>query len=178
MDKDPKGRGSDPLSFGDLNLNDIVILYGWGHRWGGIWREPKGKGDGSRRDGILLFDFLQVEILFCLNEEEEDLKKDGVENVGWELLQVVVEGVGVKQVEDQSRQEGEGGAKGQAKHSREIVWAHSEMLELGKGDVMEKLNEELAGNVLLIREAFFDSNKNEGGDNSEDIEGMDAECQK
>ena len=32
MDKDPKGRGSDPLSFGDLNLNDIVILYGWGHR--------------------------------------------------------------------------------------------------------------------------------------------------
>ena len=38
-------------------------------------------------------------MLFYSDEGEED----GVENVGWELLQVVVEGVGVKQVEDQSR---------------------------------------------------------------------------
>ena len=38
-----------------------------------------------------------------------------MENVGGELLQVVVEGVGEEEVKDGSRQQGEGGAKGQAK---------------------------------------------------------------
>ena len=40
--------------------------------------------------------------------------------------------------------------KGQAKRSREIVWARSEMLELGKGNVMEELDQELARDVLLV----------------------------
>ena len=40
--------------------------------------------------------------------------------------------------------------KGQAKQSREIVWACSEVLELGKGDMMEELDQELTGDVLLV----------------------------
>ena len=40
--------------------------------------------------------------------------------------------------------------KGQAERSREIVWAHSEVLELGEGDVMEELDQELARDVLLV----------------------------
>ena len=50
------------------------------------------------------------------------------------------------------------------------------MLELGKGDVMEKLDKKLAGNVLLVRKEFFDSDENGGGGNSEDIEGINAKC--
>ena len=40
--------------------------------------------------------------------------------------------------------------KGQAKQSREIVWARSEVLELGEGDMVEKLDQELARDVLLV----------------------------
>ena len=40
--------------------------------------------------------------------------------------------------------------KGQAKRSREIVWACSEMLELGEGDMMKELDQELARDVLLV----------------------------
>ena len=52
--------------------------------------------------------------MFSSGEGEEDFCKSGVENVGGELLQVAVEGVGDKEVKDWSGQQGEGGAKGQA----------------------------------------------------------------
>ena len=51
-------------------------------------------------------------ILFGLGEGEEDLVEGWIENVTWELLQVAVEGVGVKQFKDGSWEEGEGGVKG------------------------------------------------------------------
>ena len=41
-----------------------------------------------------------------------------VEDITRELLQVMIEGVGVKQLGDQSRQEGEGSAKWEAKNVR------------------------------------------------------------
>ena len=84
----------------------------------------------------------------------------------------------MKQVKDWSGQEGEGGAKGQAKHSREIIQAHSEMLDLGEGNMVEKLDKELTGDVLLIGRESFDSNENGGGGNGKGIEDMNAGCQK
>ena len=59
-----------------------------------------------------------VVLLFCLSEEEIDLVEGGVEDVTRELLQVTIEGVDVKQLEDWSRQEGEGSAKWEAKDVR------------------------------------------------------------
>ena len=44
-----------------------------------------------------------VVLLFCLGEGEVDLTKGGVKNFAWELLQEVVEGMGVEQFEDGSR---------------------------------------------------------------------------
>ena len=52
------------------------------------------------------------------------------------------------------------------------------MLELGKGDVMEELDQELAGDIWLVRREFFDSDENGGGSDDEDKEGMDARCGK
>ena len=40
--------------------------------------------------------------------------------------------------------------KGQAKQSREIIRACLEVLELGKGDMTEELDQELTGDVLLV----------------------------
>ena len=47
-------------------------------------------------------DLFQVVLLFSSGEGEEDLSEGGMENVGGELLQVVVEGVGDKEVKDWS----------------------------------------------------------------------------
>ena len=41
-----------------------------------------------------------------------------IEDFDWELLQIVVEGVGVQQFEDRSKQEGEGSVKWEAKDVR------------------------------------------------------------
>ena len=46
---------------------------------------------------------LQVVALLGSGEGEEDLDKGRVEDIGGELLQVVVEGVGDEEVKDQSR---------------------------------------------------------------------------
>ena len=74
----------------------------------------KGQGYGGRRcEGSS--DPFQVVSLFGLGEKEEDFRECGMEDVGGELLQVAVAGVGDEEVEDQSRQQEEGGAKGQAK---------------------------------------------------------------
>ena len=59
-----------------------------------------------------------VVLLLSSSEGEVDLVKSWVEDVAGELLQVAVEGVGVKQLEDWSRQEGEGGVKWEAKDVR------------------------------------------------------------
>ena len=48
------------------------------------------------------------------------------------------------------------------------------MLELGKGNVVEKLDEGLAGDVSLVTGKFFDSNKDGGSGNGKDIEDVYA----
>ena len=73
-----------------------------------------------------------------------------MEDARGELFQVAVEGVGEEEVKDWSRQQGEGGVKGQAKQSREVIWACLEMLELGKDNMMEELDQELTRDVLLV----------------------------
>ena len=98
----------------------------------------------------MVSNLLQVVMLFGLGEGEEDLGNGRVEDVCGKLFQVVMEGVGEKEVKDWSRQQGESGVKGQAKQSREIIWACLEMLELGEGDMMEELDQELTRNVLLV----------------------------
>ena len=98
----------------------------------------------------MMFNMSLVVALFSSGEGEADLNDGRVEDVHGELLQVAVEGVGDKEVKDGSRQQGEGGAKGQAKRNREIVRACSEVLELGEGDVVEDLDQELTGDVLLV----------------------------
>ena len=98
----------------------------------------------------MVFDLSQIVMLFSSGKGEEDLREGRMEDVHGEFLQVVVEGVGDKEAKDGSRQQGEGGAKGQAKRSREVVQACSEMLELGEGDVMEELDQELTRDVLLV----------------------------
>ena len=59
-----------------------------------------------------------VVLLFCLGEREVDLSKCWVKDFAWELLQVVVEGMGVEQFEDWSGEEGEGGVKWESKDIR------------------------------------------------------------
>ena len=98
----------------------------------------------------MMSDLFQVVALFSSSKGEEDLREGWVEDVHGELFQVAVEGVGDKEVKDGSRQQGEGGAKGQAKQSREIVWTSLEVLELGECNVVEELNQELTGDVLLV----------------------------
>ena len=50
------------------------------------------------------------------------------------------------------------------------------MLELGKGDVVEELDQELARDILLVWREFFDGDENGGGSNNEDEQGMDVGC--
>ena len=100
LDKDSgHGRG-DPLAFSDLDPDDIVGVYWASGRRGGRERDAKGQGYGGR--GGKGSDLFQVAVLFGLGEGEEDFSEGGVEDVGGELLQVAVEGVGDKEVEDWS----------------------------------------------------------------------------
>ena len=100
MDKDSgHGRG-DPLAFSDLDLDDIVGVYWASGRRGGQGQDVKGQGYGGRGGkGSNLF---QVAALFSLGEGEEDFSEGRMEDVGGELCQVAVEGVGDKEVKDQS----------------------------------------------------------------------------
>ena len=113
MDQDSRDRRGDPLALSDLDLDDIIGVYWASGRRGGWGCDVKGQGYSNR--GGAMSDLFQVETLFSLGEGEEDFSKCGVEDVGGELLQVSVEGVGDEEVEDQSRQQGEGGVKGQVK---------------------------------------------------------------
>ena len=80
----------------------------------------KGQGNGGGRVGGLLNNpsLSMVVLLFCLSEGEVNLVEGWVEDVVGELLQVAVEEVGVKQFEDWSRQEEEGGVKWKTKDIR------------------------------------------------------------
>ena len=59
-----------------------------------------------------------IVLLFSSSEGEVDLAESWVEDVTGELFQITVEGVGVKQFKDWSRQEEEGGVKWEAKNIR------------------------------------------------------------
>ena len=149
LDKDSGYQGSNPLTFGNLDPDNIVSVYWASGRRRGQGRDAKGQGYGGR-ECRMVSDLFQVVALFGLGEGEEDLGEGGVKDVHGKLLQVAVEGVGDEEVKDWSRQQGEGGAKGQAEQSREIVWACLEMLELGEGDMMEELDQKLTRDVLLV----------------------------
>ena len=102
------------MAFGNLDPDDIVgVCWASGRRrgWG---QDVKGQGYGSR-GCRMVFDLSQIVALFSSGKGEEDLRKGGMEDVRGEFLQVAVEGVGDKEVKDGSKQQGEGGAKGQAK---------------------------------------------------------------
>ena len=58
----------------------------------------KGQGYGNR--GGKRSNLFQVAALLSSGEGEEDFDEGGVEDIGGELLQVAVEGVGDKEVED------------------------------------------------------------------------------
>ena len=55
-----------------------------------------------------------VVLLLSSGECDVDLLERWVENLARELLQVVVEGMGVEQLEDRSHKEGEGSSKWEA----------------------------------------------------------------
>ena len=57
-------------------------------------------------------------LLFSSGEGEVDLSEGWVQDFAWELLQVVVEGIGMEQFKDRSRQEGEGSVKWESKYVR------------------------------------------------------------
>ena len=59
-----------------------------------------------------------VVLLFSSGEGEVDLLECWIEDLTRELLQVVLEGMGMEQLEDQSHEEGEGGTKQEAKATR------------------------------------------------------------
>ena len=59
-----------------------------------------------------------IVLLLSSGEGEVDLLEGWVKDFAWELLQVVVEGMGVEQFEDRSRQVGEGSAKRKSKYDR------------------------------------------------------------
>ena len=76
----------------------------------------KGQGNGGRGgDGSCLS---TIVLLLSPGEGEVDLLEGGVKDFAWEFLQVAVEGIGVEQFEDRSRQEGEGSAKWESKYVR------------------------------------------------------------
>ena len=70
-------------------------------------RRFEGPREWGRGVGGLLNDsgVSMVVLLFCSGEGEVDLEEGWVEDVARKLLQVAVEGVGMKQLEDWSRQE-------------------------------------------------------------------------
>ena len=65
----------------------------------------KGQGNGSGEvgDSLLSFNLIQVEMLLSLEEGEEDLEEGRVEDIALELLQVVVEGMDVRQLKNWPR---------------------------------------------------------------------------
>ena len=108
------------MTFCDLDADDIFVVYGGGCRRSGAGGDPKGQGNGGGGVGGLWNNpsLSVVVLLFGSSEGEVDLAECGIEDVNQELLQVMVEGAGVQQFKDWSRQEGEGSAKWEAKDVR------------------------------------------------------------
>ena len=108
------------MAFSDLDADDILVVYGGGCRRSGTGGDSKGQGnEGGGVSGLRNNLSLSVVVLlFGSSEGEVDLAECGIEDVDRELLQVMVEGVGVQQFEDRSRQEGEGSVKWEAKDIR------------------------------------------------------------
>ena len=102
------------MAFGNLDPDDIIGVYWASGRRKGWGRDAKGQGYSSR-GRKMVSNLFQVVMLFGLGEGDENLSEGRVEDVRGELFQVAVEGVGEEEVKDWSRQQGEGGAKGQAK---------------------------------------------------------------
>ena len=50
------------------------------------------------------------------------------------------------------------------------------MLELGKGNVMEELDQELTWDILLVGRESFNSNEDSRGGNGKDEESVDTGC--
>ena len=91
-------------------------------------------------------------------------------------LQVVVEGVGVQQFEDRSRQKGEGSVKWEAKDVRYVVQAGFEVLDLCERDVVEELDKKLTGDIGLITGKSFNCNEDGRGGNDKSVEGINPRC--
>ena len=102
------------MAFSNLDLDDIVGVYWASGRRRGQGQDVKSQGY-SGRGCRMMSDLSQVVALFSSSKGEEDLGEGWVEDVHGELFQVMVEGAGEKDVKDWSRQQGEGGVKGQAK---------------------------------------------------------------
>ena len=120
LNQDSGYGGGDPLAFCDLDADNILIIYDGGRRGSGTRGNSKGQGNGEGGVGGLWNNpsLSTVVLLLGSSEGEVDLVECGVEDVNQELLQVTVEGVGVQQFEDWSRQEGEGSVKWEAKDVR------------------------------------------------------------
>ena len=89
------------MALSDLDSNDILRIYWIGRRrrrWGQDAKGQEYSGWGCKR----MSNLFQVLTLFSLGEGEEDLGEGWVKDTGGKLLQVAVEGVGDKEVEDWS----------------------------------------------------------------------------
>ena len=53
-----------------------------------------------------------------------------------------------------------------------------EVLDLGKGDMVEKLDKELAGKVGLVTGEPFDSDEDGRGGNDEGVQSVDSRCRE
>ena len=78
LNQDSGCQGSDPLAFGNLDLDDIVGVYWIGGRRGGWGRDAKGQGYSGREWRVVPC-LSQVVTLFSLGEGEKDLGEGGVE---------------------------------------------------------------------------------------------------
>ena len=52
------------------------------------------------------------------------------------------------------------------------------MLDLGEGNVVEKLDKELAGDISLVTGEPFDSEEDDRGGNDKGVQGVDSRCRE
>ena len=52
------------------------------------------------------------------------------------------------------------------------------MLDLGKGNVVEKLDKELAGDVSLVAGESFNGDEDGRGGNNEGVQSVDSRCRE
>ena len=52
------------------------------------------------------------------------------------------------------------------------------MLDLGEGNVVKELDEELAGDVSLVTGESFNGNEDGRGGNNKGVQSMDSRCQE